>query len=312
MIKLYNFVLKKISHITIAGIIYSSFLIPTISNGQSTGYNWNSVAIGGGGFVSAIITSKTEKNLMYARTDVGGAYRWNATTSRWIPLTDWASENETGYLGVESIAIDPQAPNKLYMLVGIDYFNSGKTAILRSDDYGNNFTVTDVTSQFKAHGNGMGRQTGEKLQVDPNNGTILYCGTRRNGLFKSTNSGASWARVSSLNVTSTPNDNGISFVYVDPSSGTKGNASQTIYVGISRFESPNIFVSKDGGATFNALAGAPTAAFMPQRVSVASDGTMFINFANGAGPHPEYNASGVIINGTVDNGAIWKFNTKSS
>ncbi|MBC7390818.1 MAG: T9SS type A sorting domain-containing protein [Opitutaceae bacterium] len=39
---------------------------------------------------------------------------------------------------------------------------------------------------------------------------------------------------------------------------------------------------------------------------------MFINFANGAGPHPEYNASGVIINGTVDNGAIWKFNTKSS
>ena len=33
--------------------------------------------MGGGGFVSAIITSKTEKNLIYARTDVGGAYRWN-------------------------------------------------------------------------------------------------------------------------------------------------------------------------------------------------------------------------------------------
>ena len=38
-------------------------------------YKWGNVAMGGGGFVDGIITSKTEENLMYARTDVGGAYR---------------------------------------------------------------------------------------------------------------------------------------------------------------------------------------------------------------------------------------------
>src|SRR3954468_2305148 len=93
---------------------------------QTNQYEWKSVAMGGGGFVSGIITSKQEANLIYARTDVGGAYRWDATNERWIALTDWVSEDQAGFLGVESMAIDPQAPSKLYMLVGISYFNGGK------------------------------------------------------------------------------------------------------------------------------------------------------------------------------------------
>jgi beta-glucosidase len=40
-------------------------------------YAWDNVSIGGSGFVSGLITSKTEPGLMYARTDVGGAYRWD-------------------------------------------------------------------------------------------------------------------------------------------------------------------------------------------------------------------------------------------
>ena len=187
-------------------------------------YNWNNVAIGGGGFVSGIITSKTESGVMFARTDVGGAYRWDAPNSKWIPLLDWTSENETGWQGVESIAMDPQASKNVYMLVGTSYFNNGKTAILRSTDYGNTFAITDVSSQFKAHGNGMGRQNVEKLVVDPNKGSILFCGTRRNGLFKSTDSGASWSNVTTTG-NSTANDNGLSFVLFDKSSATTGNAT---------------------------------------------------------------------------------------
>jgi beta-glucosidase len=40
-------------------------------------YAWDNVSIGGSGFVSGLITSKTEPGLIYARTDVGGAYRWD-------------------------------------------------------------------------------------------------------------------------------------------------------------------------------------------------------------------------------------------
>src|SRR3990170_3457045 len=42
-----------------------------------TSYRWGNVAMGGGGYVSAVIPSKTQRNLVYARTDVGGAYRWD-------------------------------------------------------------------------------------------------------------------------------------------------------------------------------------------------------------------------------------------
>lgn len=267
-------------------------------------YDWNNVAIGGGGFVSAIITSKTEQNLVYARTDVGGAYRWDASTSSWISLLDWVSDDEVGYLGVESLAIDPQAPNKVYMLVGISYFNGGKTAILRSDDYGNTFTITDVTNQFKAHGNGMGRQTGEKLVVDPNNSNILYCGTRWNGLFKSTDAGATWSRVNSLNVTTTPNENGISLVILDGSS-VSGGATQRIIVGVSRSGSTNMYLSDDSGQTFSAIPGATTT-YMPHRAAMANNGDLYITYGNGAGPHAHWS-----VPEPMDQGQIWKYNISS-
>ena len=53
--------------------------------------------------VASFFPGKTEQGLMIARTDVGGAYRWDAANSRWIPLLDWVSESETGNPGVEPI-----------------------------------------------------------------------------------------------------------------------------------------------------------------------------------------------------------------
>jgi xyloglucan-specific exo-beta-1,4-glucanase len=265
---------------------------------QSETYTWQNVAMGGGGFVTGIIPSKTEQNLVYARTDVGGAYRWDAANSKWIPLLDWVSEDELGFLGVESIAIDPHASAKVYMLVGTSYFNNGKTAILKSDDYGNTFSVVNVTSQFKAHGNGMGRQSGEKLQVDPNKGSVLYCGTRADGLFKSTDSGSSWSKVTALATSTTPNGNGISFVVLDPSTGTTGNETQTIITGFSA-TGTNMYRSDNGGATFSAISGAPTS-LMPHRAVLATDRNLYVTYANAAGPWD--------ISGT---GQIWKYNLSS-
>ncbi len=265
-------------------------------------YSWGNVAIGGGGFVSGIITSKTQPGLMYARTDVGGAYRWDIANSKWIPLVDFASENTQGYLGVQSLATDPLSPSIVYIAAGISYFNGGKSYIMRSADYGATFTVTDVTSQFKINGNALGRGTGEKLQVDPNNSSVLYCGTQSNGLFKSTNSGSTWSNVSSLNVTTTANGNGISFVVLDKSSAS-GGTTQRIFAGISRTgSSNNLYKSEDGGSTFSALINPNLGAgLMPLRAVLSgNNASLFITYANGSGP---YGTTAEPCNA----GEIWKY-----
>jgi hypothetical protein len=145
----------------------------------------------------------------------------------------------------------------------------------------------------------MGRQTGEKLIVDPNKNSVLYCGSRSNGLFKSTNSGAAWSRVTTLDVTTTTSFNGISFVIVDPSTGTAGNETQTIIVGISRSGVANLYRSDDGGTTFSEVAQAPTS-LMPHRAVLSNDRNLFITYANNDGP---WNITGA--------GAIWKYNLTS-
>jgi photosystem II stability/assembly factor-like uncharacterized protein len=279
-----SFIMKLFARMNLFGLMFFLFLCvkqTEIKAQTSIPYRWNTVPIGGGGFVSGIITSKTQRNLIYARTDVGGAYCLDSVSNKWVPLLDWVSDNELGYLGVESLASDPGNPANLYMLVGTSYFNNGKTAILRSTNYGKTFSVTDVTSQFKAHGNGEGRNTGEKLAVDPKNGSILYCGSRNNGLFKSTDAGVSWSHLTSLDVTTTPCGNGINFVILDPAGS--GASTQILIVGISRLGTTNLYRSDDAGASFSAISGAP-ATLMPERAVLANDRNLYIAYAEKVGP----------------------------
>jgi xyloglucan-specific exo-beta-1,4-glucanase len=245
-------------------------------------YNWGNVTIGGGGFVTGIVTCPTQKNLLYIRTDVGGAYRWIEESQTWKPITDFVGPDETSLLGIQSIAIDPGNPCKVYIAAGTEYFNGGYSCILISEDYGDSFTRVDVTSMFKFHGNCMGRQNGERLAVDPNNGNILFCGTRSDGLWKSIDSGRDWARISSFPVRGTSNGNGICFIQFDSSDGTPGTATQTIYAGVSSSGSANLFVSHDGGQAWTAIDGAPTN-YMPQRC-LLSNGKLYVSYADTEGP----------------------------
>src|SRR6185436_20694507 len=105
-------------------------------------YTWNNaVTGGGGGFIPGIIFSTREPDLVYVRTDIGGAYRFNPSTNRWIPLQDWVSFDDWNLMGVDSLATDPVEPNRLYVLAGTytNAWSSRKGAIVRSADRGNTF-----------------------------------------------------------------------------------------------------------------------------------------------------------------------------
>lgn len=242
-------------------------------------YTWENAPIGGGGFVTGLVTHKTSGD-RYCRTDVGGAYRWDDANNKWVQLLDWLNESESGFIGVEALALDPQNANNVYMLCGTDYLSNGRTAILKSTDKGNTFTYTDVTSKFKAHGNGNGRGNGERLAVDPHNSNVLFCGTRKNGLWTSTDAGVSW-NLAWNGVTTTANGNGICFVVYDPLSSVVNGVTQTIYIGVSRTGSANIYKSTDGGVTFTDISA--TTVFMPHRAALQGT-TMYITYSDNEGP----------------------------
>ena len=171
---------------------------------------FKTVPFGGGGCVTGIVTCPTKKNLIFARTDVGGVWRWVESTKSWKSLHFAAPR--PGMLCVESLAIDPSSPNRIYCVAGQGYFDSGATTLMRSLDYGESWELVDVTSHFKANGNATGKGTGERLRVDPNKGNILYFGSRTTGLWKSIDCGSTWSKVGTFPVKTTALENGIHFV----------------------------------------------------------------------------------------------------
>lgn len=271
-------------NIRIQIILYSLCLILNLITPYSISaenYTYKRFKFGGTGFVTGVITCPTEKNLIYTRTDVGGGYRWVEATQSWKPLLDWT--NIVGYLGVESMAVDPSSPNKLYMLVGTSYYNNGATAILSSNNYGESFTVVDVTTKFQAHGNGTGREAGERLAVDPNKGEILFCGTRTKGLWKSIDAGSTWSRISTFPANPvTPGGNGVCFVQFDKSSSNQGEATKTIYVGVSTNIAATVYASYDAGATWEAVSGFPTN-YYPHRCLLTSK-YLYVTYGDAPGP----------------------------
>jgi photosystem II stability/assembly factor-like uncharacterized protein len=262
--------------------------------------------MGGGGFVTGIIPHPRQKGLMYARTDVGGAYRWDDQAQRWIPITDGIGDVD--YTGIESLAVDPSDTNRVYLAAGI--YSGGKAAILRSADQGRTWLLTEVP--FKMGGNEAGRFNGERLAVDPNDGDILFFGSRRDGLWKSTDRGATWQKVEGFpNVSSheaaSGDDSrprfgfnqqpvGIVCVLFDSAGSRPSQPTPVLYAAVSTTET-NLYRSTDGGGTWLAVANQPVG-LRPNHLVRASDGTLYLSYGKEPGPN------------TMTDGAIWKFNPK--
>ncbi|MEU9589905.1 WD40/YVTN/BNR-like repeat-containing protein [Streptomyces sp. NPDC048219] len=252
---------------------------------RNTRYRWRNVVIGGTGFVTGVMFHPRVRGLAYARTDIGGAYRWDDRAARWTPLLDHLGWDDWNLLGVEAMAVDPAHPDRLYLACGT-YAQAwaGNGAVLRSDDRGTTWQRTDLTVKLGANEDGRG--TGERLLVDPRDSGTLWLGTRHDGLWRSTDRGATWAPAPGFPAAPTPGGQGVTLLVA---------AGRTVYAGWGDAggTAPNLFRTADG-RTWDAVPGQPsgTAARVPVRA--AYDGharELYVTYADAPGPNGQSTGS---------------------
>lgn len=296
---------------TLAALLLAACSTPFLAQDRADlRYDWKSVAIVGGGFVSGLAFHPREPGLMLARTDMGGAYRRDRIPGPWQPLLDGLSLAEVNLMGVESLALDPNDPDALFLACGT-YSGpaSPNGALLRSFDRGRSWQRTPLP--FKLGANEGGRGNGERLAVDPHDGRVLYLGTRHDGLWRSRDRGASFERVDSFPESAwrrhasdgpLPGWGGsdgrgtVVFVLMDPRSGRPGQASRTLYVGVSAVGRPSLWRSDDGGASWAPVPRTPLQ-HRPMRAALAADGMLYLAMASEPGPH------------RMKGGSVWALDT---
>ena len=168
---------------------------PTLPGQPDDPYTWTAVAAGGGGFATGVATGPTGE--VFARTDVGGAYRWDDLASSWrqVIVAPGVPDARRADYGVLSLAVAPSDGDVVYVATG-DTLGRARGRVLRSDDGGRTWATGD--QRFAIDGNGDGRRGGERLSVDPADPDTVLLGTQTQGLWRSVDGARTWERLEGL------------------------------------------------------------------------------------------------------------------
>ena len=178
--------------------------------------NWQDLKVGAGGWLTGIDIAPN--GTMVVRTDTYGAYIWNGTqwqqlvTSTSMPAAFVAANYNSGNLaqGVYEIQIAPSNSSDLYMMY--DGY------VFASTNDGTTWTQTSFAQVTESPGDAY-RMNGQKMAVDPYSPNVVVVGTPQNGLFITTNAGATWQSVSGVPVSLTDSNGtypGIDGIEFDP------------------------------------------------------------------------------------------------
>lgn len=233
-------------------------------------YDYKNFKIGGGGFVTGFVFHKKASDILYARTDIGGTYRYDFENNKWISLIDSVTSVEPDQCYPLSIALDENNKDILYMACG----DNKKGELCISHNRGESFETKSIPCPI--HGNCMGRATGERLIKI---GDDLFFASQTSGLLRSSNEGDSWDK---LDVNGETN---LTFVNVVQSADNR-----TVFVGTSggnnmsenggqTFRGHSLYVSYDNGESFvkvrqpdaDHFAKSVLAGFVAQRSTFGTD-----------------------------------------
>lgn len=228
-------------------------------------YEWNSYQIHAYGFTTGIFVHPKNPEVVWVRTDVGGVYKLDLESDKWVCKTDFISGyNENGdsmwyHQPTEAFAFDPNDENTVYIAVGSSQFAADfKGAIYKTTDGGESWKMLGLRKVF--YGSHPARMYGELLAVDPNNSNVIYCGTYYEGVWRSEDGGETWSRVDGIKdgIRGTHDFAPVSIVVDDKN--TLDNKSSDVYIGVV---SEGVYHSSDAGKTFTLMPESPTS---PQRM----------------------------------------------
>jgi len=250
-------------------------------------YIWQVLPVGAGGFVTGIVASTSPEAQIYARTDVGGAYRWDPATERWQQLLDAATlpgAQPGDVLSVDSIAVAPSLSTRVYLALGNDSNPPAEDAetlsgittngrILVSDDGGASWRTTE--RRWFINGNQQFRVGSERLAVNPANPDHVLFGSSREGLFQSFDAGTTWQQVPTAIVPP-----GLSN---EPGNDQAGVAT-VAFVGAHAFAAVagvGVLMSSDGGTSWRNTREFEPSQYGVGAVEVAGELWMAINRTDG-------------------------------
>jgi hypothetical protein len=227
--------------------------LPTPANDVAdVPYTWKQLPIGGGGFVTGMVIHPTTPGLVYANTDVGGAYRWDEATRSWSQLlrSDRVTGSPRGDFEVESIAISVSNDQIVCLAAG----NGEGGRILKSADRGEHWVETGCGDRWFIQGNGDIRTGSQRLAVDPLNEEIVYFGSRRAGLWVSEDGAATWRQIPAervpIGLGRAESPTGVKWVLFDPTGGADEGRTLRIYAGVA---GAGIYRSRDAGQTWDEI-----------------------------------------------------------
>ena len=207
-------------------------------------YQYHNAPIPGGGYATGFVFQPKVDGMIYLRTDIGGSYRFDKDSQRWISLCDHVTMEDRAETYPIAIAVDERHSERLYIASGIWNEPEGKFSV--SEDYGENFT--HYLMPMPIHGNLPGRGTGYRLIVDKRDENTLYFASQTSGLWRTRSCGESWEKLAAM-----PEEY-LTFV----GQSLDGTALIVGAAGVSTKKSENrsgtaLYVSYDEGESFEAL-----------------------------------------------------------
>ena len=216
-------------------------LVPLESHAQRAEKgSWRPLKTGGGGWITGLHVHPSGDPVL-ARSDVGGAYRWDEASRAWtnivtaknLPQEDvyWSKHS-----GVLSIVSAPSDPSIAYMAY--------QECIYRSNDSGDHWQRTNFPKIRMSPNEDASKLSGERLCVDPLNAEVVYFGSINDGLWRTNDGGKHWSSVT--DVPRGKDNHGIRQVLFDATHREGSRTSRLLAI----IDGVGVLESKDAGKSW--------------------------------------------------------------